>query len=90
MRLPLVGNMNLTTGLLVGVGAVLLVPVVLPIVATAIRPLAKAAVKGGIMLYDKGKVAVAEIQETVEDLVAEAKAELAKHPRAEELSQTEA
>jgi len=87
MRLPLFGNMSLGTGLLVGVGAVLLVPVVLPVVATAVKPLAKAAIKGGILLYDKGKVAVAEIQETVEDLVAEAKAELAKQPVNEELPQ---
>jgi hypothetical protein len=79
--------MSLGAGLLVGVGAVLLVPVVLPVVATAIKPVAKAAIKGGILLYDKGKVAVAEIQETVEDLVAEAKAELAKQPVTEELPQ---
>jgi hypothetical protein len=87
MRLPLFGNMSLGSGLLVGVGAVLLVPVVLPVVATAIKPLAKAAIKGGILLYDKGKVAVAELQETVEDLVAEAKAEMAKQPVSEELPQ---
>lgn len=69
---------NVVSGLLIGIGAAVLAPVVLPILASIAKPVAKAAVKGGIMLYEKGKEAVAEAGEMFEDIVAEAKAELAE------------
>jgi len=69
---------NAVTGLLIGIGAAILAPVVLPILASIAKPVAKAAVKGGIMLYEKGKEAAAEAGEMFEDIVAEAKAELAE------------
>jgi hypothetical protein len=37
----------------------------------------KAAIKGGIVLYEKGRETVAEVGEVLEDIVAEAKAEVA-------------
>jgi len=69
---------NAVTGLLIGIGAAVLAPVVLPILASIAKPVAKAAVKGGIMMYEKGKEAVAEAGEMFEDIVAEAKSELAE------------
>ncbi|MBW4495008.1 MAG: DUF5132 domain-containing protein [Oscillatoria princeps RMCB-10] len=57
--------------IVVGVGAVLLAPVLVPVG----KPFAKAAIKGGIGLYEKSKVAFAEVGEAVQDLVAEAMAE---------------
>jgi hypothetical protein len=66
------------TGLFIGIGVVVLAPVVLPILAGIAKPVAKAAVKGGITLYEKGKEAVAEAGEFLEDICAEAKAELAE------------
>ncbi len=69
---------NAVMGLLIGIGAAVLAPVVLPILASIAKPVAKAAVKGGIMLYEKGKEAVAEAGEVFEDIVAEAKAEMAE------------
>ncbi len=69
---------NVVGGLLIGIGAAILAPVVLPILASIAKPVAKAAVKGGIMLYEKGKETVAEAGEMLEDIVAEAKAELAE------------
>jgi hypothetical protein len=74
---------NVVTGLLIGIGAAVLAPVVLPILASIAKPVAKAAVKGGIMMYEKGKEAVAEAGEMLEDIVAEAKAELAEEQLAE-------
>jgi capsid protein len=41
-----------------------------------LKPAAKAAIKGGLVLYEKGKETFAEVGEVVEDIVAEAKAEL--------------
>ena len=65
-------------GLAIGIGSAILAPIVIPILASVAKPLAKASIKGGLMLFEKGKEVVAETQEVVEDLVAEAKAELAE------------
>jgi hypothetical protein len=61
--------------LLIGVGIALVAPVLLPAVASLVRPLAKGVVKGGLTLADKAKEFAAEAGEQVSDLVAEAKAE---------------
>ena len=60
---------------LVGVGAVLVAPIVLPAVGWAARPLAKAAVKGYLWLEDIAKEWFADASEQWSDLVAEARAE---------------
>jgi hypothetical protein len=52
--------------------------VVIPLFANIAKPLAKAAIKGGIQLYERGKETLAEVAEITEDIVAEAKAELAE------------
>ena len=44
---------------LVGVGVALVAPTVLPAVGAALRPLAKSAIKGGVMLYDTVKESIA-------------------------------
>ncbi len=69
---------NAGSALLIGIGAAVLAPVILPILASIAKPVAKAAVKGGIMLYEKGKEVAAEAGEMFEDIVAEAKSELAE------------
>lgn len=71
----LAGN-GATTGLLVGIGAAILVPVLFPAVATVAKPVLKGAIKLGVTLYEKGNEAVAEVTEVFEDLVAEAKSEM--------------
>jgi hypothetical protein len=62
-----------TRALLLGVGALVLAPSVLPI----LKPVTKAAIKTGVVLYEKTKGAIAETGEVLGDLVAEAKAEIA-------------
>ncbi len=69
-----------STGIMVGIGAVILAPIVIPAVAAVLKPVAKTAIKGGILVYRKSRQAVAEVGESVEDLVAEAKAEINAHP----------
>jgi hypothetical protein len=74
---------NILSGLAIGIGAAVLAPAILPILVGAAKPLVKAAIKGGIVLYDRSKESFAEVGEVVEDLVAEVKAELAEaadHP----------
>jgi hypothetical protein len=69
----IVGDLGIT-----GIAAIVLLPVAIPVVAGVGKPLAKAVIKGGILLYEKGKGVIAEAGESLEDLVAEAKAELAE------------
>ncbi len=61
---------------LVGIGAVLLAPVLVPALANGLRPLAKTLVKGGLMVTDKIYEAVAEAGEQFNDMVAEARSEM--------------
>lgn len=71
---------NIISGLAIGVGTALLAPVIIPVLASIAKPLAKAAIKGGITVYEKNKEFLAETAEVIEDLVAEAKAELEPPP----------
>ncbi|MDJ0591325.1 MAG: DUF5132 domain-containing protein [Pleurocapsa sp. MO_226.B13] len=57
----------------IGVGVAIVAPTVLPLA----KPIAKAAIKGGVSLYEKTKGAIAETGEVIGDIVAEAKAEVA-------------
>ena len=69
-------------GLAIGAGLLALAPLAVASLAGASRPLARAAVKGGIILYDKGRETAAEFSEVMEDLVAEARAELEQQQEA--------
>jgi hypothetical protein len=67
-------------GVLVGAGVVLLAPVVIPVVTTVLKSLTKATIKGSLIAYHKAKIATAETMEGLEDLAAEAKAEITEKP----------
>lgn len=66
-------SQNPTRALLLGIGAVVLAPSVLPV----LKPVTKAAIKTGVVFYQKTKGAIAESGEVLGDMVAEAKAEIA-------------
>lgn len=61
---------------LVGLGIAMVAPSVIPAVASGLRPLAKALVRGGLVLYDAAKEGVAEAGEQFNDLVEETRAEM--------------
>jgi len=61
----------------IGAGVVLLAPVIIPAVASVLRPVAKAVIKGGMLAYENARIAVAETRETIEDIAAEARSEIA-------------
>ena len=69
---------NILTGLAIGIGAAVLAPAVIPAVANVAKPLLKAAIKTGLIMYEKGKETAAELSEVFEDIVAEAKSEVAE------------
>jgi hypothetical protein len=61
-----------------GIAAIVLLPVLIPFAGGLGRSIAKATIKGGIVLYEKSKGVIAEVGETFEDIIAEAKAEVAE------------
>ncbi|NET05999.1 MAG: DUF5132 domain-containing protein [Symploca sp. SIO2B6] len=65
-------------GVAAGIGALALIPLLIPAVAKVGKPIAKAAIKSGIVFYEKSKGIIEETGELFEDLVAESKAELAE------------
>ncbi len=67
---------DLWTGFAIGVG-LLVAPVVLPMITAGARPIMKAVMRGGLMIYEKGRELMSEAVEIVEDLAAEAKSEVA-------------
>jgi len=60
---------------LLGLGIAIAAPVILPALGTGLRPLVKAVVRGGIMVYDTLKETVAEAGEQLSDIVAEVRSE---------------
>lgn len=65
---------NIVTGLAIGIGAAIVAPAVIPV----LRPIAKSVIKAGLLAYDQGRVALAELNEQTGDIVAEARSELAE------------
>ena len=68
---------DVTRGAALGIGAALVAVAAIPAIMVATRPLARVALKSSLLLLEKGREAVAEAGENLEDLVAEVKAELA-------------
>lgn len=75
-------NLKLGTGLAVGAGVLLLAPIVFPVVGSIFKSLTKATIKGGLIAAEKTRIGLAEAKETLEDLAAEAKAEIAEKQEA--------
>jgi hypothetical protein len=73
---PIMGlKSHFFVGLTAAVTATVIAPIVVPVVKRTARPLAKSLLKGGIMLYERNREAVAKVGEAVEDVVAEIYAE---------------
>ena len=60
----------------IGIGIAVLVPVVVTYLAPLVRPVARSAVKTGLLALEKGRETVAELGEIFDDLVAEVREEL--------------
>lgn len=63
---------TLVVGGMIGVA---LAPAVAPALARVARPAAKAGIRAGLLLFERGRVAAAELRETLEDITAEVQAE---------------
>jgi hypothetical protein len=69
-------GLKIGTGLAIGLGVLILAPAIAPAVAAVVKPVAKASIKSAILLFEKTTEMIAEAKELVEDLAAEAHAEL--------------
>lgn len=74
--MKILGNGNMGTGIAIGIGATFLLPIAGKVFASVARPLLKETIKSGMVVYETGKTYLAEARETVEDLSAEARAEM--------------
>ncbi|MFO7748656.1 MAG: DUF5132 domain-containing protein [Desulfobacteraceae bacterium] len=77
------------TNVAVGAGVVILTPIVLPLVGSIAKPIFKAVIKGALVTYEGTRVAIAEAKESLEDITAEAKAEVAQSSDAGAEAKTE-
>jgi hypothetical protein len=55
---------------------IVIAPVVGPTLGRLLRPVAQGTIKTGVAVYNRGRVLGAELVENVEDMVAEAQAQL--------------
>ncbi len=75
---------KVSTALAIGIGGIILIPTLAPAVAAVAKPLARTLIKSGLVVYQKSVEVLAETKEVMEDLTAEAKAELAAEQKAVE------
>ena len=68
----IVGGSNITTGLVVGIGALIAWPLISPIA----RPLAKSVIKGGLMAYRQAEEFFAGAIQGIGDIVTEVQQEI--------------
>jgi hypothetical protein len=68
---------NLAIGLGVAAAVTVLVPLVLPALSGAGRPLAKSLLMGGMRLYQQGREAIALAAKSIDDLMTEIRADQA-------------
>ncbi len=73
-------GMNAAT-IAIGAAAVMFGPALLAMAGGAAKPLLKAGIKGSLLLYDRGKRLALEAKESLEDIAAEAKEEIAETPK---------
>jgi len=69
---------NFVVGITSAIAATILLPMIAPALKRSGRPLAKSLIKGGIVLYEKGREAVSGAGEAMEDLIAEVRTENAE------------
>ncbi|MGO9371566.1 MAG: DUF5132 domain-containing protein [Syntrophobacteraceae bacterium] len=69
-------GLKIGTPILLTVGMLILVPVIAPVAASVVKPLAKATIKTGLSLIQRGRELISEAAEGFEDITAEVKAEL--------------
>jgi hypothetical protein len=63
-----------------GIAALVLLPVFAPVIARVGKPITKAAIKRAILFYENNQGAIAQMNDAWQDLLAEARTEIAESP----------
>jgi hypothetical protein len=72
---------DLVEGLgITGIAALLLLPVFAPVITRVGKPMTKAVIKSAILFYESNKGAIAQMNDAWEEIVVEARTELAQRP----------
>src|SRR5258706_1999602 len=87
--MPQSGKSRLILGVGIGIAVAGAVRQIAPAFRGLGRPLAKAAMKSTLTLLDRGRLQMAEFKESVEDLAAEARAELTAEGRSQAAEESE-
>ena len=74
---------NIVTSVAMGIGVCLIAPVVTPM----LRPIGKSLLKVGLIAYDQGRIALAELNEQRSSLIVESRSEVPETGRAEATSE---
>jgi|GEM_PF-1316302 len=69
---------NFVVGVTSGLVVALIAPVLIPALKRSSRPITKGLIKGGMVLYEKGREVTAHAGEVIEDVMAEIQAEHAE------------
>ena len=67
---------DLFKGVAIGVGLVVLTPLVIATLAPVVKPVMRSALKAGIRTYEKGRENLELFNETVDDIIAEVEDEM--------------
>jgi hypothetical protein len=67
---------DLARGIVIGVGAAVLIPMAAVALAPYLKPAARTTIKLGILVVEKAREVAAELAETLEDVTAEVQDEL--------------
>ncbi|MGD8911713.1 MAG: DUF5132 domain-containing protein [Candidatus Thiodiazotropha sp.] len=67
---------DIAKGVALGAGLALAVPALVATLWPVMRPVARSAIKAGLIAYEKGREGIAELSEEFEDLIAETQEEL--------------
>lgn len=70
----------------IGFGVAILVPIVAKALAPFVRPVARSAVKIGVVTFEKGRETFAEFGEILDDMVAEVREEIRAEYEAEDVT----
>jgi hypothetical protein len=82
MKLPLIGLKVSTGTLALGALAFMAAPQILAAVGRIVRPVAKTGIKGGMIVYDKGKDMFSGTVDSIQDVASEARSEISKGSKA--------
>lgn len=78
MKIPLIGIKMSTGTLILGALALMAAPQILSALGSIVRPVTKTGIKGGMLVFDKGKELFTETVDSIQEVASEARSELSE------------